>query len=63
MKSKLSARYLVALSMVYGVVIAAMAVFDVPGMSAAAIIGAMVIGLAWAMWGLFANRRDQPGKE
>lgn len=59
MKSKVSAKYLVALSMVYGIGIAMMSVLDLPGIGVVSIAGGMLIGLAWAMWGLFSNRREE----
>ncbi len=53
----LSARLLIALSMLYGCVIAILAVVDSPAIGLVAMIGAVVLGFLWAVRGLFVTRR------
>ena len=59
MDKKLASRILVILSMVYGITLGLMAVLDAPGISTTAIIGAVVLGLLWAMTGLFGRTESE----
>lgn len=58
MNPKLSARILVALSVLYAVMIGILAVLDVAQstMTAFTIVGAMVLGALWTVRGLLTSR-------
>jgi hypothetical protein len=60
MNPVLSARVLIALSICYGGLIAILAVVDSPAVTVVAIIGAIVIGVAWTVRGLLINRSRPP---
>lgn len=63
MDSKVIAKILLALSIVYGMVVAILAVLDVPGMSIMAMVGGMIVGGAWALWGVFGTRANKVSKD
>ncbi len=56
----LSARLLIVLSMVYGIVIAILAYLGSRALGLVAMIGALVLGLLWVVRGLFTSR--SPGR-
>jgi hypothetical protein len=56
MNPMLSSRLLIALSILYGIVIAILAMVNSSALTLVAVIGAMVLGGLWAVRGLFANR-------
>ncbi|GLZ81275.1 hypothetical protein Afil01_60820 [Actinorhabdospora filicis] len=58
MDRKTSGKILVALSIVYGVSVAALAYFDVTWMGGFAVVGALAMGALWALWGVFVRPRD-----
>lgn len=58
MTKEMSARILVGLSVLYGLTIAVLAVFDV-AVGPTAIVGALVLGALWIARGLFIQQRRQ----
>lgn len=56
MKSVLSHRLLVALSIGYGLAVALVAVFARDALAPVAIVGALLVGGLWALRGVFVDR-------
>jgi predicted membrane-bound mannosyltransferase len=56
MNLKLSARVLIVLSMCYGIVIAILGFLDSSAVTTVAVIGALVLGVLWAVRGVLASR-------
>jgi hypothetical protein len=58
MNAKLSARVLIALSMIYGITVGVLAMLGVGGttMTTFIIVGAIVVGGLWAIRGMLAGR-------
>jgi hypothetical protein len=56
MNPVLSMRILVALSILYGILIAILAMVNASTLTLVAVIGALVLGGLWVVRGLFANR-------
>jgi hypothetical protein len=55
MNKNIARQALFALTVLYGLVIALLAMLDVPGLGLFAAAGAVVIGLGWGCAGLFAR--------
>ncbi|MFI7125200.1 hypothetical protein ACIBQ1_05860 [Nonomuraea sp. NPDC050153] len=56
MNQKTYLRLMLALSMIYGVVIALLAVLQTGGLGVVAIVGGLVVALGWALTGVVAKR-------
>jgi hypothetical protein len=56
MTQKTYLRLMLALTVIYGVVIALLAVLQTGGVGVAAIVGGLVVGLGWALTGIVAKR-------
>lgn len=59
MDKKLATKVLVVVSIVYGATLALMAVFNVSGLSAVAIVGALVLGLLWVLNAFFGREAGE----
>jgi len=56
MTPMLSARLLIVLSIVYGILVAVLAMLNSSAITLVAVIGALVLGGLWAIRGLLASR-------
>ncbi|MEW1842247.1 hypothetical protein AB0392_30260 [Nonomuraea angiospora] len=56
MNQKTYLRLMLALTVVYGVVIALLALLGTGGVGVVAIVGGVVVGLGWALTGVVAKR-------
>ncbi|MFG6192229.1 hypothetical protein [Nonomuraea sp. JJY05] len=56
MTQKTYLRLMLALTVVYGVVIALLALLQTGGVGVVAIVGGLVVGLGWALTGVVAKR-------
>ncbi|WP_431927509.1 hypothetical protein [Nonomuraea jabiensis] len=56
MTQKTYLRLMLALTMVYGVVIALLALLQTGGVGVVAIVGGLIVGLGWALTGIIAKR-------
>ncbi|MBE1591531.1 hypothetical protein ACFPOI_13395 [Nonomuraea angiospora] len=56
MNQKTYLRLMLALTVVYGVVIALLALLETGGVGVVAIVGGVVVGLGWALTGVLAKR-------
>ncbi|MFF4617093.1 hypothetical protein [Nonomuraea jabiensis] len=56
MTQKTYLRLMLALTMVYGVVIALLALLQTGGVGVVAIAGGIIVGLGWALTGIVARR-------
>ena len=56
MTQKTYLRLMLALTMVYGVVIALLALLQTGGVGVVAIVGGLIVGLGWALTGIIAQR-------
>ncbi|MBB5778667.1 hypothetical protein AB0K16_16495 [Nonomuraea jabiensis] len=56
MTQKTYLRLMLALTVVYGVVIALLALLQTGGVGVVAIVGGLVVGLGWALTGIVAKR-------
>lgn len=59
MNKNFARQALFALTVVYGVVIALLAMLDVDALGVFASIGAVIIGLGWGCSGMFTRRNPQ----
>ncbi|NKZ05664.1 hypothetical protein [Actinomadura latina] len=60
MNKSVARRVLFALTVLYGLAIALLAMLDVGAVGLVASIGAVVIGLGWGGSGMFTRHRPQP---
>ncbi|MGW0196690.1 hypothetical protein [Nonomuraea sp. NPDC003201] len=56
MTQKTYPRLMLALTVVYGLVIALLALLQTGGVGIVAIVGGVIVGLGWALTGLLAKR-------
>ncbi|MEU6785648.1 hypothetical protein ABZ912_41210 [Nonomuraea angiospora] len=56
MTQKTYLRLMLALTMVYGVVIALLTLLQTGGVGVAAIVGGVIVGLGWALTGVLTKR-------
>ncbi|MEV4011847.1 hypothetical protein AB0J35_15200 [Nonomuraea angiospora] len=56
MTQKTYLRLMLALTVVYGVVIALLALLQTGGVGVVAIVGGLIVGLGWALTGVLAKR-------
>ncbi|HIV58705.1 MAG TPA: hypothetical protein H9902_12205 [Candidatus Stackebrandtia faecavium] len=54
----MTSKILIALSILYGMGLALMSVFDLPGVSTVAIVGALMLGAGWIARALFSKPKE-----
>lgn len=60
MTKNMGSKILVLLSMVYGLLVALLAMMHVDGFATVAMVGAIVLAICWVALGLF-GKNDNPG--